>query len=171
MTAGRFDRYFQLTKRLAVLLHRPYPPQKGKGVHSKFGGLPNLPLHHEWPRNAAGNALHFLAQIDCSEIPFDTILPKRGMFFFFAHENEEQIWDTEGNSRVLYVFDAIAAAPARQHPADLEPIGGDGYQTGAWYDILSHVTIYRRFTLNGRSYLCRSKPGPTPIIPASRNRR
>ena len=140
MAADKFDRYFQRTERLAVLLHRPYPPQKGKGVNSKFGGLPNLPLHFEWPRNEAGNALHFLAQIDCAEIPFDTALPKRGTLFFFAHENEEQLWDfpkREGNSRVLYVADAIAAAPARQHPADLEPIGGGGYQSGAWYDILS----------------------------------
>lgn len=122
-----FDRLFRRYLRTAVLLHHPYPPHTGRRTSSKFGGLPTLPAHYDWPRNSDGVPLHFLVQVDCAEIPFRTALPERGMLFFFGRDDEEQYWQRDppsNNCRVVYALDAFAATPPRDAPADLQPIGG-----------------------------------------------
>jgi uncharacterized protein YwqG len=131
-----FDNYVAKHRRDAVLLHRPYPPHSGPKTNSKFGGLPRLPDHYEWPRDGHGNALHFLAQIDCADIPFGTPLPERGVLFFFAREDEEQIWNDPDwladAVRVIYALDAFALTPPRAHPDDLGTPGGNHYPLPAW---------------------------------------
>jgi uncharacterized protein YwqG len=68
----------------AISLYRPYPPVELPHARSQPGGLPNLPAT-EWPygrNHDNGNAvpLHFLAQIDCAELPrVDARLPTEGM--------------------------------------------------------------------------------------------
>lgn len=139
MSDTNFAQYFAKHRRDAVLLHRPYPPHNRSRVNSKFGGLPRLPDHYEWPRDGDGNALHFLAQIDCADITFSTALPKRGVLFFFAHCDEEQIWNDEGwvkdPTRVIYALDAFAMTPQRSHPDDLGPIGG-AYPPYSWRELI-----------------------------------
>ena len=123
-----FSAYFNHHRRDAVMLHRPYPPHTGPRTNSKFGGLPRLPAHYEWPRDANGVALHFLAQVDCADIGFETPLPERGVLFFFARDDEARIWNDKNwvgdLVKVIYAVDAFAATPTREHPADLKPIGG-----------------------------------------------
>jgi hypothetical protein len=132
---SQFHRY----RRDAVLLHRPYPPHSGRRTNSKFGGLPRLPDHYEWPCTSHGAPLHFLAQIDCADIKYPTPLPERGVLFFFGRDDEEQIWNHGGTAhddcRVIYALDAFAATPPRQPPDDLQPIGGY-YSRPAWRDLL-----------------------------------
>lgn len=133
----KVDALFRRYRREAVLLHRPWPPHAGPPTNSRFGGLPNLPEHYEWPRTSDGTPLHFLAQVDCADIPFKTALPNRGVLFFFGRDDEEQIWNEQppasDDCRVLYALDAFALTPQRQPPADLPPIRGTGGGTGAWY--------------------------------------
>lgn len=140
MTENTFDALFEKHKRDAVLLYRPYPPHSAPRTNSKFGGLPRLPAHYEWPRDGNGAPLHFLAQVDCADIGFATPLPERGVLFFFAREDEEQIWrDDDGiadGARVIYALDAFAATPLRPHPEDLGPVGGGYYPPNAWREVL-----------------------------------
>lgn len=123
-----FSTYFDKHRRKAVLLNRPYPPPFVPRGLSKFGGLPNLPAHYEWPRDGHGRPLHFLAQVDCADIPIVTPLPERGVLFFFAREDEEQIWNDpdwlRDAVRVIHALDAFAKTAERQAPDDLGPIGG-----------------------------------------------
>ena len=138
MTDASFDDVFRRYRRDAVLLHRLYPPHMGRPTNSKFGGLPNLPAHYDWPRTPVGMPLHFLAQIDCADIAFPTPLPERGVLFFFGRDDEEQYWPAEdpaGNCRVLYALDGGASTPLREVPADLPPIGGF-YPRSMWRDYL-----------------------------------
>lgn len=121
--ASEFDRVFRRHRRDTVLLHRPYPPHEGRRTNSRFGGLPGLPAHHDWPRASDGTPLHFLAQVDCADIAFPTPLPDRGVLFFFGRDEVGYAWDQDGpasdDCRVLYVLDAPAATPPREAPADL----------------------------------------------------
>lgn len=128
MTEDAFiDALFQRLRRDAVLLHRPYPPHRAAHTNSKFGGLPTLPENYPWPRMKDGKPLHFLAQIDCSALPFASELPGHGILFFFALESDEQVWDEEylGDKgyRVVHVPDATGKEPLRAPPDDLPPIG------------------------------------------------
>ncbi|WP_420129103.1 DUF1963 domain-containing protein [Longimicrobium sp.] len=133
----KVDALFRRYRRDAVLLHRPWPPHAGPPTNSRFGGLPNLPERYEWPRTSDGTPLHFLAQVDCADIPFKTVLPSRGVLFFFGRDDDEQIWNLEppasDDCRVLYALDAFALTPPRQPPDDLPPIRGTGGISSAWY--------------------------------------
>lgn len=134
-----FEELFRRYRRDAVLLHRPYPPNQAPPTNSKFGGLPNLPAHYDWPRSSKGRPFHFLAQIACADINFETPLPKRGVLFFFGDDGGEQEWDfqehPEDDCRVLYVLDALPGTPPRAAPDDLGPIGGI-FPPWAWREFL-----------------------------------
>jgi uncharacterized protein YwqG len=88
------------------------------------------PAHREF-----GYPLHFLAQIDLSELPATPLpgmppemrLPPKGMLYFFADISEEMLWGEDTgenepkNSRVLFTHEA---GPTRASPPDLPLIGG-----------------------------------------------
>lgn len=109
---------------------------EGPKTQSRLGGLPSLPAGIDWPRQtASGTPLHFLAQIDLSEMPptpldaaiDDARLPSRGMLYFFADIEEEMLWgwgDERGDdyaaSRVIF---AEMPGPDRAPPADIPEIG------------------------------------------------
>jgi hypothetical protein len=120
------DALFRRYRREAVLLHRPWPPHAGPPTNSRFGGLPRLPERYEWPRTSRGTPLHFMAQVDCADIAFKTVLPDRGVLFFFGRDDAYGAWHGQrpasDTCRVLYVLDAVALTPPRQPPADLPPI-------------------------------------------------
>ncbi|HEX6038553.1 DUF1963 domain-containing protein [Longimicrobium sp.] len=116
------DALFRRYRREAVLLHQPWPPHAGPPTNSHFGGLPRLPESHTWPRTSGGTPLHFMAQIDCADIRFTTVLPERGVLFFFGR-GDRYTWNREGPAsdtcRVLYALDAGVRTPLRHPPADL----------------------------------------------------
>jgi uncharacterized protein YwqG len=116
------------------------PHGAGKEVKraSKFGGLPVLSSDTDWPRDPKGRALHFLAQIDCEELPWHGRLPNVGMLSFFGRDDEEQLWsddtdDPTENCVVLYEHADPANRSIRHAPPDLTPIGG-GLRRAADYE-------------------------------------
>ncbi|UHH29044.1 DUF1963 domain-containing protein [Pseudomonas veronii] len=107
----------------AILVFRPYPPVDLPYVNSQLGGLPTLPPDMEWPRASDGTPLHFLARIDCAELPkASDLLPKSGVLHFFARLNEDLDWNKPYSdyARVLY-HDGKAGRPLST-PADLPSI-------------------------------------------------
>lgn len=108
----------------AIMLHRPFPPVQLPRINSRLGGLPALPAGCDWPRSTEGMPLHFLAQIDCAELPAGSdALPEEGLLFFFARMDDEQLWgegDPRDDCRVL--FAPSAQGETRQAPADLPRI-------------------------------------------------
>jgi len=127
---SEIDAFLASLRTPAILLHRPYPPVGLPNVRSRLGGLPCLPDGVEWPLGEEAVPLHFLAQIDCSELPkLDARLPESGMLFFFARDDEEQVWgygdDPAADGRVIFVPNVPTNQIARPAPADLPPIGDD----------------------------------------------
>lgn len=109
----------------AILLHRSYPPQGIQGL-SFFGGLPTLPDGYEWPRTSGGVPLHFFGQINCADVEWQTLLPTRGVLFFFGRNDLEQLWGEgapEDDCRVLYAPDGGSADLPSPMPDDHPPIG------------------------------------------------
>ncbi|MDH5799093.1 MAG: YwqG family protein [Paracoccaceae bacterium] len=136
----------------AIMLHRPYPPNKLPKTNSWLGGLPALPGGMEWPRNNDDVPLHFLAQIDCSELPPNGgALPDAGILFFFACIDEELAWayesDQQGNCRVIHAPAAgVAPTPA---PGGLPPIMGGwaGYERDFMLPGDAAFNIYPRWPI------------------------
>lgn len=126
--APSVEELMQRHRQPAVMAYRPYPPSRLPRVNSHLGGLPRLPEGFEWPRTSGGVPLHFLAAIDCGELPAtDGVLPGYGILFFFARIDEEMIWgdgDPKEDCRVLYAPRLGSAETAA--PADLPPLMG-GY--------------------------------------------
>jgi uncharacterized protein YwqG len=138
VTAWHPDRYIdEVMDRLAkpcIRAYRPYPPPRERRGRSKFGGLPNLPADVEWPDGhehfgfkRGRIPLHFMAQIDCSELPrTGTALPSSGVLFFFSNNDDAADWMThpaDHYRRVLYVPDVAADTPERQPPTGLPRMG------------------------------------------------
>lgn len=85
---------------------------------SRFGGAPDLPAEMDWPRNAEGEALTFLAQINLSEIPaFEhNPLPARGWLYVFIGLDEPAS-DVEN---LIFLVDGDAELVATTAPTDGE---------------------------------------------------
>lgn len=123
----------------AIMLHRPYPPIDMPESNSFLGGTPALPDRTEWPRARGGVPLHFLAQIDCAELPpSDGMLPDAGVLFFFARVNEEMDWGGgHPNDDCRVIFTPAAGPTPVSPPDDLPSIMG------------GHADFDRNFTLPG----------------------
>ena len=130
MKQSDLDALMEKYRQPAIMLHRPYPPGHFPKTSSHLGGLPELPSGSDWPCTSDGTPLHFLAQIDCADLPsVEQILPKDGVLFFFARVDAEMIWgegDPSDDCRVIFAPKA-GAFPAAA-PADLPSIMG-GYTT------------------------------------------
>lgn len=105
----------------AIALVRPYPPHREPAGRSHIGGRPDLPAGLAWPRSASGVPLHFLAQVDLSEMPWlPPEMPRRGTLLFFGAMSEDVYVSHEaGGTRIL--FDAGSEGTATLPPPDLPP--------------------------------------------------
>lgn len=127
----------------AILLRRIWPIGSQAPGRSWLGGLPCLPDAADWPRHGRTNLpLHFLAQIDCAEVPatgMNPALPHDGLLLFFADVDEEMSLCFEGNedigaTRVIYVPASERASECRA-PDDLPEIGhSDGQMPSIYGD-------------------------------------
>ena len=136
--------FFATHRTPALVLQRFYPPAAFPKVRSRLGGLPQLPDGLQWPVGESYGTqapMHFLAQIDCAELPrVDPDMPAQGLLFFFAMNDEEQIWDTDEPQqrvRVLYAPEVAADQPVRALPEGMPPILDEGpseyaHRTPAW---------------------------------------
>ncbi|HBS54837.1 MAG TPA: hypothetical protein DEA38_03800 [Stenotrophomonas sp.] len=138
------EAFFATQRTPAIVLQRFYPPSAFPKVRSRLGGLPQLPDDLEWPVGESYGEqapMHFLAQIDCAELPrVDTDMPEQGVLFFFAMNDEEQIWDTDEPQqrvRVLYAREVAVDQEVRALPEGMRPILDEGpseyaYRNPAW---------------------------------------
>ncbi|MEM6679155.1 MAG: DUF1963 domain-containing protein [Pseudomonadota bacterium] len=133
----------------AIYLRRHWPPTptpSDNGPRSRLGGLPQLARGSAWPRRPkTGRPYHFLAQIDCAELPTlegRSPLPRDGLLLFFADLDEEMLFDDEEGPKnpdnpgdwnnpapVIYVPAGSIGAPAAP-PEDLPPSGYSVDRTG-----------------------------------------
>ena len=56
---------------------------------SKFGGLPYVSTDEDIPKDSNGNQLALLAQINCSNLPENTLYPKDGLLQFWISRNDD----------------------------------------------------------------------------------
>ena len=56
---------------------------------SKFGGLPYIPLDSDIPIDSNGNQLALLDQINCTDLPENTLYPKEGLLQFWISRNDD----------------------------------------------------------------------------------
>lgn len=119
-----------------IHLRRVWPlrPAAAHPGHSWLGGRPCLPAHIDWPRGPkTGLPLHFLAQIDCAELPQPSALPPDGRLMFFADIDEEMLIDDSQGFAVIHVPAAQATDTERAPPPDLPEIDHDGTRRSARY--------------------------------------
>ncbi|MEM7056142.1 MAG: DUF1963 domain-containing protein [Pseudomonadota bacterium] len=113
----------------AVIMKPLVPGEAATSPANYFCGWPRLPADMDWPRNARGEALHFLAQLDLSTVPRQIEedgrihdlppLPNEGILFVFANMFME---DCDGEVKVVHAPGSIGDAPYRQPPEDLAPL-------------------------------------------------
>ena len=147
---SRFVRHVEQFKEPAILPWRPFPPLNFPEAKSHLGGLPKLPKDIEWPRSKKGVLLHFLASIDCAELPENSLFPKSGTMLFFARISEEMIWQGKDQyhfSRVLYVDEDVKAFEAS--PDNVPPIVDGWHQPDEEFRLPNEPlsTVYPKWTL------------------------
>lgn len=93
---------------------------------SKFGGFPFVPLGGVIPTNAEGNQLALLAQINCAQLPENSMYPSDGWLQVWCLEDEMYgFWsDTiqpETNQKVLYIPAGTQGEPLERVVAMYQP--------------------------------------------------
>jgi hypothetical protein len=127
MQQAQIDSIMKQVETPAILALRPYPPVDLPETLSQLGGLPILPAETDWPRASDGTPLHFLARIDCSDLPEPRApLPDSGILQFFARIDDEMDWITQTSDVCRVLYAATHAGREVSPPADLPPIMG-GY--------------------------------------------
>jgi hypothetical protein len=78
-----------LARECIVLMRGDEAPDAPVGA-SRIGGLPDVPADFEWPREADGSPLCFIAQINLADLPrlTDHPLPTTGMLSLFVGTDE-----------------------------------------------------------------------------------
>jgi hypothetical protein len=128
MTQAAQDADLAALETPAILAWRPYPPRNLPDTRSQLGGLPLLSSPADWPRTQDGAPLHFLARIDCKDLPGARGgLPSEGLLQFFARIDEDMGWaDDERQSDHCRVLHSLEAGQLTPPPAELPIIQG-GY--------------------------------------------
>ncbi len=109
---------------------------------SRIGGGALLPAGVNWPRNAEGQALSFLAALRLAELPNNGVLPADGWLLFFADIRDHGGWwiespeNVEGApTRVLYV------------PAGVELLTAESPDPSLHVLVCQHVLGVRQLSL------------------------
>ena len=83
---------------------------------SKVGGVPYIPKGGALPRSADGEPLFMLAQINCEQLPENSLYPKKGLLQFWIADTEDPLYGLDYDDpcsndfkRVLY-FSTISEA-------------------------------------------------------------
>ncbi|MEP6342790.1 MAG: DUF1963 domain-containing protein [Maricaulaceae bacterium] len=112
-------------KSTAIMLYRPYPPSPPHKEESYLGGLPKLPPNVKWPemKKTYDNverttSMHFLAQINLSEIKSSSDLPQQGALYFFADLSGPAYESNEGTT-VIYSPNYSSDWPQRALPENI----------------------------------------------------
>lgn len=132
-------------KKSAIFLQRFWPIEKEipQTIFSYLGGLPMLPKSVAWPLNPySGFPLHFLCQINCSEMPkigSKACLPETGFLYFFADINEDMLWEDFGVknfTRVIYSSENVGNLLERALPESLPEINHETYKSSGQFSLI-----------------------------------
>lgn len=134
-----FEELIKQFSRNAVYAFRAYPPHRESHGRSKIGGCPDLPKGVAWPTAPGhldqvkeGLPLHFLAQLDLSELAWRPKgFPETGRLLFFGRFDEMLDWaaseaDPDNDMRVI--FDPDCSGVPTTPPKNLPPLGSGKYQ-------------------------------------------
>ena len=76
---------------------------------SKFGGTPYIPKNGTLPTSVDGKLLFMLAQINCEQLPENTLYPQKGLLQFWIAATEDYLYGLDldnfcnnDNKRVIY---------------------------------------------------------------------
>ena len=58
-------------------------------IDSKFGGYPYVPKDGRIPRDSEGNPFFMVAQINCEQLPENSIYPKKGLLQFWIIDGDD----------------------------------------------------------------------------------
>mgnify|MGYP000896555006 FL=1 len=97
---------------------------------SKFGGFPFVPLGGAIPTNAEGNQLALLAQINCAQLPENSMYPSDGWLQIWCLEDEmygfcSDTIQPETNQKVLYIPAGTQGEPLERVVAMYQPYGDE----------------------------------------------
>ena len=97
---------------------------------SKFGGFPFVPLGGAIPTNAEGNQLALLAQINCAQLPENSMYPSDGWLQVWCLEDEmygfcSDTIQPETNQKVLYIPAGTQGEPLERVEAMYQPYGNE----------------------------------------------
>ena len=70
---------------------------------SKFGGFPYISTDSDTPKDSNDNQLALLAQINCSDLPENTLYPKDGLLQFWISRNDDFGLDNKKDYCVKYI--------------------------------------------------------------------
>ena len=70
---------------------------------SKFGGLPYISTDADTPKDSNDNQLALLSQINCSDLPENTLYPKEGLLQFWISRNDDFGLDNKKDYCVKYI--------------------------------------------------------------------
>lgn len=112
----------QAGKQTSVILKRQVPIRFDEAPRSWLGGLPMMPQSVAWPRAANGAPLHFIAEINCADLPanlWNGLGPRKGWLLLFVDVLEFDDLSADGAVQVLHV-DQLG--PERQPPEDMPTV-------------------------------------------------
>jgi len=168
MLQAKIESIMDKVEERAILAIRPYPPVDLPDVRSQLGGLPMLSAETDWPRASDGTPLHFLARIDCSELPEPRqALPSTGVLQFLARIDEEMVWDGKPFDHARVLYSASPSGRTVSPPAVLQPILGDFHRYDREMRLPDEprTQIYPQWPLTFKSI--RSWPMRPPLDPSS----
>lgn len=83
---------------------------------SKIGGIPYLPKRQDGPVDVNGEPLHMIAQINCADLPPNSIYPAEGLLQFWISPTETDTEDYTSSryDRVIY-YPELGKANRKAH--------------------------------------------------------
>lgn len=83
---------------------------------SKIGGVPYLPKGQDGPVDVNGEPLHMIAQINCADLPPNSIYPAEGMLQFWISpiETDTEDYTSSRYDRVIY-YPELGKANRKAH--------------------------------------------------------
>jgi uncharacterized protein YwqG len=107
---------------------------------SKIGGWPDLPSGFSWP-SANDEPLAFVAQINLSELPLPSLLPRDGLLSFF-YDREQTVWGFDPKESAHWRVSYIPSSAQLVRTPEPRPVqsGGLMNKIKSWTAKKSSVT-------------------------------
>lgn len=123
----RWDRKDPAQTHTSLILKRQIPIRFDEEPRSWLGGSPMMPKGMNWPRDAAGDPLHFIAQIACADIPpglWNGSGPRKGWLLLFMqfHKFDDESSGGEATDGAVQVLHTTTLGVEHAPPDDLATV-------------------------------------------------